>query len=69
MSNQEPLRLAEGEYRFACLVWDHEPLPSGQLVALAAEARRRGMSYGQLMAVTTLYDRQKIVDRYKPRKR
>lgn len=40
-----------------------------RLVALAAEARRRGMSYGQLMTVTTLYDRQKIVDRYKPRKR
>ena len=22
--------LAEAEYRFACLVWDNEPLPSGQ---------------------------------------
>lgn len=31
-------RLAEGEARFAALVWDHEPLPSGQLVALAAQA-------------------------------
>lgn len=31
-------RLAEGEYRFACLVWEHEPLGSGQLVTLAAEA-------------------------------
>ena len=38
MSVQEPLRLAEGEYRFACLVWDHEPLPSGRLVTLAADA-------------------------------
>ena len=38
MPNHEPLRLAEGEYRFACLVWDHEPLPSGQLVTLAADA-------------------------------
>ena len=38
MSVQEPLRLAEGEYRFACLVWDHEPLPSGDLVQLAAGA-------------------------------
>ena len=37
MLNHEPLRLADGEYRFACLVWDNEPLPSGQLVALAAE--------------------------------
>ena len=38
MSNQEPLRLAEGEYRFAALVWDNEPLSSGQLVRLAADA-------------------------------
>ena len=41
MPNHEPLRLAEGEYRFACLVWDHEPLPSGQLVTLAADALYR----------------------------
>ncbi len=31
------LRLAEGEYRFACIVWDHEPLPSGKLVELCAK--------------------------------
>ena len=30
------LRLAEGEYRFACIVWDNEPLPSGRLVDLCA---------------------------------
>lgn len=30
-------RLAEGEYRFASLVWEHGAVPSGQLVALAAE--------------------------------
>ena len=29
------IRLAEGEYRFAGLVGDHEPLGSGQLAALA----------------------------------
>ena len=33
---EQDYRLAEGEYRFACLVWDNEPLPSGQLVTLAA---------------------------------
>ena len=38
MLNHEPLRLADGEYRFACLVWDNEPLPSGQLVTLASAA-------------------------------
>lgn len=31
----EHLRLAEGEYRFARIVWEHEPLPSGKLVELS----------------------------------
>ena len=31
------LRLAEGEYRFACIVWDNEPLPSGKLVELSQQ--------------------------------
>lgn len=30
-------KLAEGEYRFACIVWDHEPLPSGKLAELCRE--------------------------------
>lgn len=30
-------KLAEGEYRFACIVWEHEPLPSGKLVELSLE--------------------------------
>lgn len=29
--------LAEGEYRFACIVWENEPLPSGRLVELSLE--------------------------------
>ena len=33
----EHLRLAEGEYRFACIVWEHEPLPSGKLVELSQQ--------------------------------
>lgn len=35
---EQDYRLAEGEYRFACLVWANEPLGSGQLVVLANEA-------------------------------
>ena len=31
------LKLAEGEYRFACIVWENEPLPSGRLVELSLE--------------------------------
>ncbi len=30
-------RLAEGEYRFACIVWENEPLPSGKLVELSQQ--------------------------------
>ena len=30
-------QLGEIERRFAELIWDHEPLPSGQLVQLCAE--------------------------------
>lgn len=33
----EHLRLAEGEYRFARIVWEHEPLPSGKLVELSQQ--------------------------------
>ncbi len=38
MNTEKTPRLAEGEYRFAALVWDNEPLSSGQLVRLAADA-------------------------------
>ncbi len=31
------IKLADGEYRFACIVWEHEPLPSGRLVELSAQ--------------------------------
>lgn len=33
----EHLKLCESDYRFMLVVWDHEPLPSGQLVTLCAE--------------------------------
>ena len=33
----DDLKLFDGEYKFACLVWDHEPLGSGELVKLSAE--------------------------------
>lgn len=31
-------RLAEAERKFAALIWEHEPLPSSELVQLAAQA-------------------------------
>ena len=36
-----------------------------RVVALDAEARRRGMSYGQYMAATTEFERQQVLDRSK----
>ena len=33
----ENLKISEGEYRLACIVWDNEPIPSGRLVELAAQ--------------------------------
>lgn len=34
---EKETRLGESEYRFACIVWEHEPLPSGKLVELCAK--------------------------------
>jgi len=50
------LRLAEGEYRFACIVWDHEPLPSGKLVGLS----QRELGWKKSTTYTVL---KKLVDR------
>ncbi len=33
----EKLKLFDGEYKFANLVWEHEPIGSGELVKLSAE--------------------------------
>ena len=52
----EHLRLAEGEYRFACIVWEHEPLPSGGLVELS----RQELGWKKSTTYTVL---KKLVDR------
>ena len=38
--------------------------PNEELTALAAEARSRGISYGQLVGNTTLWERQEIIQDY-----
>lgn len=38
--------------------------PTEELSALALEARRRGISYGHLVANTTLYEQQEIIRGY-----
>lgn len=52
----EHLRLADGEYRFACIVWDNEPLPSGRLVELS----QRELGWKKSTTYTVL---KKLVDR------
>lgn len=37
---------------------------SAALTALAAEVKRRGITYGQLVASASEYERQKIVEKY-----
>ena len=50
------LRLAEGEYRFSCIVWDNEPLSSGKLVELS----QKQMGWKKSTTYTVL---KKLVDR------
>ncbi len=52
----EHLRLAEGEYRFARIVWENEPLPSGKLVELS----RQELGWKKSTTYTVL---KKLVDR------
>ena len=33
----ENLKLCESDYRFMCVVWENEPVPSGELVRLCAQ--------------------------------
>ena len=33
----EDLKLCESDYRFMCVVWENEPLPSGELVKLCSQ--------------------------------
>lgn len=37
MSDMEQLKLYESEYRFASIVWEHEPIGSGDLVRVCEE--------------------------------
>ena len=50
------LRLAEGEYRCACIVWENEPLPSGKLVELC----QKQLGWKKSTTYTVL---KKLVDR------
>ena len=53
---KKPLSLAEGEYRFAALVWANEPLSSGQLVRLAAFLNEKPISESEAAQIRALLD-------------
>ena len=38
--------------------------PTDELTALALEARKRKISYGQLVSTTTVYEQQQIIRQY-----
>lgn len=52
---RDSLKLYEAEYRFASLVWEHEPLGSGELAKYAGEALgwKRTTSYTVLKKLCT----------------
>ena len=59
MLNHEPLRLADGEYRFACLVWDNEPLPSTTYTVLK-KLCERGVLQNADGRVTSLIKKEDV---------
>ncbi len=46
----QDLKLCESDYRFMCVIWDNEPLPSGRLVELCAQR----LSWKKATTYTTL---------------
>lgn len=50
------LKISEGEYRLACIVWDHEPVPSGKLV-------ERGVLKNENATVAALIPKDDILRR------
>lgn len=52
----ETLKLCESDYKFMTVIWDNEPVPSGKLVVLCAEA----MGWKKPTTYTTL---RKLCDR------
>lgn len=68
-------KLCESDYRFMCLIWDHEPVPSGRLVELAARKLgwkksttytvlkklcEKGFAQNENARVTSLAPREKV---------
>ena len=59
------LKLAEGEYRFARIVWENEPLPSGRLVELSLKELgwKKSTTYTVLKKLVLREESRSVVDR------
>lgn len=68
-------KIYETEYRFCCIIWEHEPVNSGELVKLAARKLgwkksttytivkrlcERGILQSKDAVITTLYSKEQI---------
>jgi len=71
----EAPKIYETEYRFCCIIWDHEPINSGELVKLAARELgwkksttytivkrlcERGILQSKDAVITSLYSKEQI---------
>jgi len=71
----ETPKIYETEYRFCCIIWEHEPINSGELVKLASRELgwkksttytivkrlcERGILQSKDAVVTTLYTKEQI---------
>lgn len=74
----ETPKLYETEYRFCCIIWEHEPINSGELVKLAAKKLEwkksttytiikrlceRGILKSEGAVITALYSKEQIQSR------
>ena len=75
----ENLKLCESDYRFMCVIWENEPLPSGKLVELCKEKlnwkkttsftvikrlSERGIIQNQKGIVTSLISREEFYSKH-----
>lgn len=71
----ETPKIYETEYRFCCIIWEHEPINSGELVKLATKELgwkksttytivkrlcERGILQSEGAVITTLYTKEQI---------
>ena len=71
----DDLKLCESDYRFMCVIWDNEPVPSGKLVLLCSDKlgwkksttyttlkklEEKGFVKNENTVVTSLVEKEKV---------